>query len=120
MANRRLLRVADQLREELADIIRMHVSDPRVTNQDFTILRVDVSPDLGHARVHVSTLLAEPKRGELVAGMNHAAGYIHRELMSRLRLKTIPSLVFAYDSGLADSQRIADLLQDLKRGGAAA
>ncbi len=115
MANRRLLRVADQLREELADILRRQVHDPRVTDQDFTILRVEVSPDLAHARVHVSSLLAEPKRSELVAGMNHAAAFVHRELMGRLRLKTIPTLVFAYDEGLAASQRIAELLQDLKR-----
>jgi ribosome-binding factor A len=116
MANRRLLRVADQLREELADIIRMHVHDPRVTGHDFTILRVDVSPDLAHARVHVSTLLPSPRREELIAGMNHAAGYMHRELMTRLRLKTVPALTFAYDEGLAASQRIADILQELKRG----
>lgn len=117
MANRRLLRVADQLREELADLIRFHVHDPRVTGKDFTVLRVDVSPDLAHARVHVSTLLDEPGRGELVAGMNHAAGWMHRELMLRLRLKTIPALTFAYDPGLAHSQRIADILSGLKRGG---
>jgi ribosome-binding factor A len=115
MANRRLLRVADQLREELADIIRRHVHDPRVTGQDFTILRVDVSPDLGHARVHVSSLLPDPRRAELIAGMNHASGFIHRELMTRLRLKTVPSLLFEYDPGLAESQRIADILHGLKR-----
>ena len=64
----------------------------------------------------MSTLLEEPARGELVAGLQSAAGFIHRELMGRLRLKAVPSLVFEYDGGLADSQRIADLLHELKRG----
>ncbi len=118
MANRRLLKVADLLREELSDIIRRTVHDPRVTDQDFTILRVEVSPDLSHARVHVSTLLTDAKRDGLIAGLMHAAGFIRRELKVRIRLKNIPELVFAYDPGLAESQRITDLLNTLKAGSA--
>lgn len=120
MANRRLLKVADLLREELSDIIRRTVHDPRVTDQDFTILRVEVSPDLSHARVHVSTLLTGEKRDGLIAGLQHGAGFIRRELKIRIRLKNIPELQFAYDPGLAESQRITDLLNALKTGGAAA
>lgn len=118
MANRRLLRVADLLREELSAIIRERVHDPRVTDQDFTILRVEVTPDLAHAKVHVSTLLAGERRDALLAGLAHAAGFIHRELMPRLRLKTVPELVFLYDGGLAQSQRITDLLNSLRNGAA--
>jgi ribosome-binding factor A len=112
--NRRLLRVADLLREELAEIIRRHVHDPRVTGRDFTILRVEPSPDLSQARVHVSTLLEDPERTALIEGLRSAAGFIHRELGSRVRLKKIPELAFEYDGGLARSQRIADLLNALK------
>jgi len=115
MGNRRLLRVADQLREELTDIIRRSVHDPRVADQDFTILRVRTSADLARAHVHVSSLLEDPKRNALIAGLNNAAGFIHRELKSRLRIKTIPELEFEYDDGLARSQHIADLLSTLKR-----
>lgn len=114
MANRRLLRVADLLREELSDIIRRTVHDPRVTDQDFTILRVEVSPDLSHARIHVSTMLAPEKRDGLIAGLMHAAGFIRRELKIRIRLKNIPELQFSYDPGLAESQRITDLLKTLQ------
>jgi ribosome-binding factor A len=115
MGNRRLLRVADLLREELSDIIRRSVHDPRVTDQDFTILRVAVTPDLAQAHVHVSTLLEEPARSALIAGLDHAAGFIHRELKLRIRLKTVPTLEFEYDGGLAQSQHINDLLNSLKR-----
>ena len=115
MGNRRLLRVAESLREELTDIIRRSVHDPRVTDRDFTILGVKVSPDLSRAHVHVSTLMEEPDRGALIAGLNHASGFIHRELKLRLRLKTIPELLFEYDGGLARSQHIADLLSALRR-----
>ena len=116
MDNRRLLRVASLLREEITDILRRSVHDPRVNEQDFTILRVEVSPDLHLARVHVSSLLTGDKRDGLIAGMQHAAGFIHHELMPRLRLKTVPELVFAYDPGLAVSQRMTELLDSLKAG----
>lgn len=114
MENRRLLRVADLLREELSEIIRRQVHDPRVSDQDFTILRVEVSPDLGHAKVHVSTLLGGEKRDALIAGMRHAAGFIRRTLGPRLRMKAIPELKFLYDDGLAQSQHISDLIGRLK------
>ncbi len=114
MANRRLLRVADLLREELDEIIRRDVHDPRVNERDFTITRVDVSADLAHARAHVSSLLVDPARAALIEGLNSAAGFIHRELRRRIRLKHVPALAFAYDPGLAQSQHIADLLNVLK------
>jgi ribosome-binding factor A len=47
--------------------------------------------------------------------MSHAAGFIHRELKLRLRLKTIPELAFEYDDGLVHAQHIADLLDTIKR-----
>ena len=115
MSNRRLLRVAGLLREEIYDIIRREVHDPRVTDQDFTVTRTEVSPDLSRARIMISSLLPETARNNLLLGLNHASGYIHLELMRRIRLKTIPALVFEYDDGLEKSQRIADLIHSLKR-----
>ena len=115
MSNRRLIRVADLLRETLSEIITRTVHDPRVLGRDFAILRVDVSSDLNHGRVHISSLLAEKERNELLAGLNHSAGYIHRELMREVRLKNTPSLLFIYDDGIERSQRIADILNSLHK-----
>lgn len=115
MPNRRLLRVADLLREELSEIITRSVHDPRVSGHDFTITRVDVSADLAHAKVHVSTLALGHDRDALLEGLNRGAGFIHHELMGRIRLKNVPALVFEYDDGLAKSQRIADILHSLAK-----
>ena len=73
MANRRLLRVADLLREELSDIIRRSVHDPRVNERDFTVTRVEVSADLSRASVYVSTLATDAERDALIDGLRHAA-----------------------------------------------
>jgi ribosome-binding factor A len=116
MANRRLLRVADLLREELSDIIRRTVHDPRVSEHDFTVTRVEVSADLSLASVHISTLATAAERDALIDGLRRAAGFIHRELLKRIHLKTVPTLEFSYDPGLVKAQRIADILAGLKKG----
>ena len=114
MGQRRLLRVADLLREEIDELLRRQVHDPRVAEQDFTILRVEVTPDLSRAHVHVSTLLEGAARDALLAGMQSAAGFMHRELARRVRLKHTPELLFAYDGGLAHGQHITNLLNTLR------
>jgi len=115
MSNRRLLRVADLLRETISEIITRAVHDPRVTGRDLAILRVDVSSDLNHARVHISSLLPEKERNALIDGLNHSAGYIHHELMREVRLKNTPALLFVYDDGIERSQRISNILNSLHR-----
>ncbi|MDO7565234.1 MAG: 30S ribosome-binding factor RbfA, partial [OM182 bacterium] len=47
-------RVADQIQRELATLIQLEVSDPRVGMVSVT--GVDVSRDLAHARVFVTVL----------------------------------------------------------------
>ena len=52
--SRRTERIGEQLREELAGLIRREVTDPRVV--PITLTRVDVAPDLSHALVFWSAL----------------------------------------------------------------
>lgn len=93
----RTLRVGEQLRRELAQLIRDEVKDPRVG--DVTVLDVEVSKDLGHARVYFSVLQGEGTRAEeCTHGLQRAGGFLRHELGKRLRLRTIPELRFVYDA----------------------
>ena len=47
-------RVGDQIQRELADLLRLHVKDPRIGM--VTITAVEVSPDLSHAKIFFSVL----------------------------------------------------------------
>lgn len=111
--SRRTARVADLLRQELAIVIQRDLADPRV--RLVSVSRVEVSPDLRHARVGLSVLGSDPERGGSVAAVQHAAGFIRRQLGRRLRLKVTPELVFELDHGAEHSQHIADLLEGLDR-----
>ena len=63
--SRRVDRVADLVREVLSDLLVKGVKDPRVSAALVTVTDVDVSPDLRHARVYVSTLGDEGQASQL-------------------------------------------------------
>ncbi len=107
----RRYRVADQLQRELGGLVR-RVKDPRVTGL-ITISGVDVSPDLGHAKVFVTVLECDTPE-DAVAGLNSAAGFLRTQLGQRLRLRGVPELVFHYDATLDQAERIEAVLQSLR------
>jgi ribosome-binding factor A len=110
---RRTRQVGDLLREELTDIIRTEVKDPRVGF--FTITRVDIGPDLRNATAMVSVLGNDDEREETLAALRSASGYIRRQLKPRLRMRQIPEIAFADDRSMEHAQDIASALKDLER-----
>lgn len=114
MASRRLERVADQLREEIARVLREEVSDPRVGL--VTVLRVDVSPDLRNALVFWSRIerAGGASLTEVGEGLASAAPFVRRRLASALPLKRMPELRFRHDPGLELGDRTLSLLRELR------
>jgi ribosome-binding factor A len=110
---RRTRQVGDLLREELTDIIRTDVKDPRVGF--FTITRVDVGPDLRSATAMVSVLGTDEEREETLAALRSASGFIRRQLKPRLRMRQIPEIAFSDDRSMAHAQDIAAALKELER-----
>lgn len=107
----RLGRVEDLLRVELSQLLRREVGDPRARLA--TLGRIEVSPDLRHARIAVSALGSEPERAAAVDALNHARGFLRSRLAGRLRLRVVPDLEFYLDRGAEHSQRISRLLEEL-------
>lgn len=109
---RRTDRVEDLLRSELSILIQRELGDPRVRLT--TVSTVSVSPDLRRAIVRLSVLGDDAQRGESLAALRHARGFLRAGLAKRLRrMKTIPELVFELDRGPEHSQRIENLLEGL-------
>ncbi len=100
----RTRRVAEQLQRELAVLIQQELTDPRV--KLVTVSAVELSRDLKHAKVFITSLDDEHKHSEIVESVQHAAGFLQHELGHRVRMRTIPRLHFAYDESV---QRGSDL-----------
>jgi ribosome-binding factor A len=106
---RRTRQVGELLREELVDIIRREVKDPRVGFMSIT--NVDVPPDLRTARVYVSVLGTDEERAATLAALRSAAKFIRFHLKPRLRMRQIPDLDFRDDRSMEYAQQISEALR---------
>lgn len=109
---RRTRQVGELLKEELTDIIRREVKDPRIGFMSIT--EVDVTPDLRQARVFISVLHEEERAGTMDALVS-AAAFIRHHLKPRLRMRQIPMLDFRDDRSMAYAQHITDTLRQIER-----
>lgn len=109
---RRTKQVGELLREELDDIIRKEVKDPRIGFMSIT--RVEVPPDLRSARVFVSVLGTDEEREKTLAALRSGAGFIRFHLKPRLRMRQIPELDFRDDRSMEYAQQISETLREVR------
>ncbi|MDC1528416.1 30S ribosome-binding factor RbfA [Gammaproteobacteria bacterium] len=110
--SKRVDKVADLLKKEIALLIQGEVRDPRVGMASVT--GVKVSRDLAHASVYV-TLLGKTSSEEIQEGidaLNKAAGFLRSLLAKTISLRTTPKLNFIYDDSLARGQFMTDLIDE--------
>lgn len=103
----RKLRVADLLKQELANLLLTHSNDPRFTFVSIT--GIEISKDYSHAKVFV-TILNENKTEEVINALNKAAGFFRHQLANNVNLRTTPKLHFHYDETVCKGQKISQLL----------
>ena len=113
MSNRRNERLADAIREDVARIVGQ-LKDPRIGF--VTVTRVDLTPDLRTAHVHVGILGGGTDRAKTLVGLTQAAGFVRRELGRRLQVRHTPEIAFHYDEGLDATERVAQLLDEVRPG----
>jgi ribosome-binding factor A len=108
-------RVADQIRSEVASMLARDVHDPGIGF--VTITRVQVTPDLQHARIHYTALGDDKARTNTAKALGRASVFLRRQIGSRLRLRRVPELEFLYDESIAGQDRIEQLLNNIRAGG---
>ncbi len=111
-------RVAQQIRRELAELLRNGIKDPRVARwlPLVTLTEVEVSADFSHAKVYF-TSLAEVDAGEVTTGMQRLGGFLRAELGKRIRIHQIPQLHFVYDVSVERGTRLSRLIDEAVASG---
>ena len=100
-------RVAGSLRRELAQLIQMELKDPEI---GFVSLSdVEVSRDLGHAKVWV-TVFDPDHAAASVRALNQAAGFLRRRLGQVMRIRSVPELHFHHDASVETGRRMDELI----------
>ncbi|MDX2153499.1 MAG: 30S ribosome-binding factor RbfA [Bryobacteraceae bacterium] len=115
MDERRSKRVSEALREELSELIGYEMTDPRVSGVDVT--EVHIAPDLRIASVRVSLPPDTAARRSALEALEHAKGFLRREVGRRLQLFRVPDFRFEADTDLAGSpDRVQQLLKRIRKG----
>jgi ribosome-binding factor A len=105
-------RLGELILAEISELITREIKDPRIGFVTFT--RVEMSEDLRHAKVFVSSFGAEPEKARMLQGLSSATGYIRRHLGRALHLRYTPELSFLLDDSLEHGAKIAQILRQLR------
>ncbi|MDX5370895.1 MAG: 30S ribosome-binding factor RbfA [Pseudomonadaceae bacterium] len=107
----RTQRIGDQMQRELAQMIPREVRDPRLGF--VTITAVEVSRDLGHAKVFI-TLMGENDAEKVELNLeilNEAAGYLRMLLGKSMKLRSVPQLRFHFDQSISRGAHLSALIE---------
>lgn len=108
----RLQRISDRLREELSEMLIRDISDPRLAGISVTEVKVD--RELAFADVYISAFEGSERAKEVLEGLQHAQGFIRRELSQRVELRTFPRLRFHWDPTFERAEHIERLIASLQ------
>jgi len=108
----RIERINSLIKRELATILHQQINDKRIGF--ITILRVNVTKDLAHARIYYSQIGDEQQRKDTKKGLQSATGFIHTELCHAIPdLKKMPRLHFEYDDSLEKAVNLVNKINQL-------
>ncbi len=111
MSSRRLLKAAAAIREVVGMAILADLKDPRI--RDVTVTHVEVSPDMRHAKVHVSIMGDETRQNLSLRGLQSAAGFLQSKIAKQIDTRYTPRLMFVLDQGVKKSIEMARLLREV-------
>jgi ribosome-binding factor A len=111
MSSRRVLKAAEAIREVVGMAILADLKDPRIDG--VTVTRVEVSPDMREAKVHVSIMGDDAAQRLCLHGLQSAAGFLQQKIAKRIDTRYTPRLRFELDMGVKKSIAIARLLDDV-------
>jgi len=113
-ASVRLLRVGEQVRHALSDILtRGEVHDDVLASHSVSVTEVRMSPDLRHATVFVKPLLGSDE-AEVLKALRTNTAYLQSQVARRVNTKYAAKLKFLADESFDEGSRIDTLLRDPK------
>ena len=111
VSSNRAQRIADRIREELAEMLIFDIKDQRLS--DAFITDVSVDRELAFADIYVSSLRGSEAAQEIIAGFKHSIGFLRSELARRIDLRTFPKLRFHWDPTPERAEHIEKLLDEI-------
>ena len=110
MANSRMRRVNEVLREVIGQAVTVELNDPRLNM--VAVTHVDATPDLRSAKVFVTVLGDEAAREAALKALKSAHGVLQGAVNRETHMKRTPTLTFTYDEAVETGLRISAMLDE--------
>ncbi len=111
----RIDKINEEVRRELADIIR-NLKDTRIPMMT-SVVAVRVTNDLRYAKAYISVMGSAEEQKRAIEGLKSAAGYARREIGRRIDLRYTPELIFELDRSIEHGAHIEELLKSVRNDG---
>ena len=113
------IRINESVKEELSNIIRKEVKDPRIAPV-VSVTEAIVATDQKNCKVMISVLGDEKAKEDTMEGLKSSSGFIRHMLAVNLNLRNTPELHFKLDEsieyGVEMSKRIDEVMEQDRRG----
>jgi ribosome-binding factor A len=106
----RTARLAEQIRRDLSETVRVEMKDPRLGL--VTLTDVDLSPDHSHARVFFTTIGGSADALACEQLFEHASGFLRSRLAHGLSTRTVPHLHFRFDASVERGMRLSQMIDE--------
>lgn len=116
MAGQRLTRINEEMKKEIAQIIRTEIKDPSVKDVMISVVDVDATNDLKQAKVYIS-VLQDNKKNDAINALTKASGFIRREVAHRVNLRNTPELIFKLDESIEKGIEMSKLIDTVMTKG---
>lgn len=113
MAQLRVEKVQEFIKQEISKLILNGLKDPRIGF--VTVTRVEVTGDLRSAKIYVSLYGSLEQKQATWEGLNNALGFLRTEISKTINLRFTPELSFHKDESLEYSAHIQKLINKIKQ-----
>ncbi|MDD5634571.1 MAG: 30S ribosome-binding factor RbfA [Candidatus Omnitrophica bacterium] len=105
--------MAGRIKREVALIILEEINDPRIKR--ITIMRVEVTKDLGYAKIYFTSDLDEKGKEAISIALRRAGSFIRKSLAERISLRFMPHVSFVEDVKEEKVTVVEEILEKLAK-----
>jgi len=112
--NYRLAKVSSLLKKEITLILQNDLENDLIRDYFVNISKIDLSGDLQHCKIYITSTAQEEVRKEIVSNLNTAKSSIMHNLGKRIEMRRVPEIIFKDDVVLDKGLSVLKLLDELK------
>jgi ribosome-binding factor A len=117
MKEKREKRLNSEFKREIYEILTNKVKDARLTEM-FSITSVNTTADLKQAKVYISIFsMNEERKQATFDAIKASAGFVRREISSRMHIRTVPEFTFLIDNRAEYGEKIDKIISEIHKNG---